>query len=72
MVTVSDGVIKDVPVASAAPPVAVAYQLIVPEDAVAFKVTVPLPQFNAAVVPVMVGIGSTTTAKVLVEKHPNV
>ena len=43
------------PVPKLAPPEAAAYQLIVPADAVAPRVTVPLTQTPAGVVPVMVG-----------------
>ena len=50
-----DGVIKLVPVPKLAPPDAAAYQLMVPADAVAPNVTVPVPQILAGVVPVMVG-----------------
>ena len=50
-----DGVIKLVPVPKLAPPDAAAYQLIVPADAVAPRVTVPLTQTPAGVVPAMVG-----------------
>ena len=48
--------VKLVPVPKDAPPVEAAYQLIVPADAVAPKLTVPVPQFAAGVVPVIVGI----------------
>ena len=51
-----EGVVKEVPVPSDAPPVAAAYQLIVPADAVAERVTVPVPQFEPGVEAVMVGI----------------
>ena len=50
------GVVKLVPVPNELPPVAAAYQLIVPADAVAPKVTVPGPQRVPGVVPVMVGL----------------
>ena len=52
----SDGVTKLVPVPKLAPPEAAAYQLIVPADAVAPRVTVPLTQTPPDVVLVMVGI----------------
>ena len=52
----SDGVVKLVPVPRLTPPVAAAYQLIVPALAVAPRVTVPVPQRLAGVVPVIVGI----------------
>ena len=48
--------VKLVPVPKDAPPVEAAYQLIVPADAVAPKLTVPVPQFDDGVVPVIVGI----------------
>ena len=51
-----DGVVKDVPVPSDTPPVDPAYQLIVPAEAVAPNVTVPCPQTEPVVVPVIVGI----------------
>ena len=50
-----DGVIKLIPVPKLEPPVAAAYQLMVPADAVAPNVTVPVPQTLPGVVPVMVG-----------------
>ncbi len=50
------GVVNDVPVPSDAPPVEAAYQLIVPAEAVAPKVTVPVPQRDAGVVDVIDGI----------------
>jgi hypothetical protein len=49
-------VVNDVPVPREVPPVATAYQLIVPAEAVAPRVTVPAPHLAAGVVPVMVGI----------------
>lgn len=45
-----DGVVKVAPVPSEEPPVAAAYQLIVPDDADAPSVTVPVPQRLAGVV----------------------
>ena len=59
-----DGVIKLVPVPKLEPPVGAAYQLIVPADAVAPNVTVPVPQTLPGVVPVIVGVVLTvaTTA----------
>ena len=56
-----DGVVNDVPVPSDTPPVDAAYQLIVPADALAPRVTVPVPQRDAGIVPVMVGITFTVT-----------
>ena len=52
-------VVKLVPVPKLTPPVAAAYQLIVPADAVAPNVTVPIPQTLPGVVPVIVGIAFT-------------
>ena len=50
------GVVNDVPVPNEEPPVAAAYQFIVPAEAVAPKVTVPVPHREPSVVPVIVGI----------------
>ncbi len=46
---------KLVPVPKLEPPVAAAYQLMVPADAVAPNVTVPVPHVLLGVVPVMIG-----------------
>jgi len=51
--------VKEGPVPKLVPPVGPAYQLIVPEEAVAPKVTVPEPQTLPGVVPVIEGIGFT-------------
>ena len=51
-----DGVEKLVPVPKEDPPVEAAYQLNVPLDAVAPKVTLPVPQPEPGVVAVTVGI----------------
>ena len=53
MVTDIDVVVKEVPVPRDDPPVNAAYQLIVPADDVAPKVTVPVPQREPPVVPVI-------------------
>jgi len=50
------GVVNDVPVPKLVPPVAAAYQLMVPALGVAPKVTVPVPQRLAPVLDVMVGV----------------
>ena len=50
------------PVAKAVPPVAVANQLIVPELAVACKVTVPFPHREAGVVDAIAGISVIVAA----------
>ena len=50
------GVVNEVPVPNDTPPVKAAYQLIVPEEAVAPKVTVPVPQRAAGIVVATVGI----------------
>ncbi len=52
------------------PPVAAAYQLIVPALAVALKFTVPAPQRLAGAVAVIVGIAVTVTAVVVDEQPP--
>jgi len=51
------GVVYEVPVPREEPPVEAAYQLIMPELAVAPNVTVPVPQRLPGVVDVMVGSG---------------
>lgn len=50
-----DGVVKVVPLPNATPPVGLANQLIVPELALAVKLSVPLPHLEAPVTPVIVG-----------------
>ena len=62
------GVVNDAPVPKLVPPVAAAYQLMVPALAVAPKVTVPAPQRLAAVLAVIVGIAFTVTALVVAEQ----
>ena len=47
------------PVPNDDPPLDAAYQLIVPADAVAAKATVPVPQREPSVVPVIVGMAFT-------------
>ena len=59
------GVTYEVPVPSDPPPVEAAYQLIVPVEAVAPRVTDPVPQRVAGVVPVMVGMTFTVTGRVV-------
>ena len=49
------GVVKDVPVTSEVPPVATAYQLMVPALDAAPRTTVPVPQRDPGVVPVIDG-----------------
>ena len=61
------GVVKEVPVPKDEPPEAAAYQLMVPAEAVAPKVTVPAPQRDAGVVPVMVGIALTVATTSVLE-----
>ena len=68
-----DGVVNDVPVPRLVPPVAAAYQFIVPAEAVAPRVTVPVPHVLPGVVPVIVGIGlivATTAVLVAVVQPP--
>ncbi len=67
MVAESDGVVNEIPVPSEAPPVAAAYQLIVPAEAVAPRVTVPDPQTEPGVEPVIVGIGLTVARTDILE-----
>ena len=55
------GVVNDVPVPRDDPPDEAAYQFIVPAEAEAPSVTVPVPHLEAGVVPVMVGIAFTVT-----------
>ena len=55
------GVVKLIPVPSETPPVAAAYQLIIPALAVAPRATVPVPHLDPGVVPVIVGIAFTVT-----------
>ena len=59
------GVVNDVPVPNETPPVAAAYQLIVPALAVAPNTTVPVPQRLAGVVPVIVGATAFTVNAVV-------
>jgi hypothetical protein len=67
-----DGVVKDVPVPNEDPPDDAAYQLIVPAEAVAPRITVPVPQRDAEVVPVIVGIVLTVAVTGVLEAvvHP--
>ena len=67
-----EGVVKDVPVPSDAPPVDAAYQLIVPAEAVAPSVTVPVAQRLAGVFAVMVGMALIVATTVVLEAvvHP--
>ena len=60
------------PVANDEPPVEAAYQLIVPAEAVAPKETVPVPQREPSVVPVIVGIALMVAVTVVLEVvvHP--
>jgi hypothetical protein len=65
------GVVKLVPVPNEEPPVDAAYQFNVPALAVAPSVTVPVPQREAGVVAVMVGVVLTVaTTAVLAEVQP--
>lgn len=60
------GVVYEVPVAKAVPPVDAAHQLIVPALAVAERASVPEPQTDAGVVPVIVGNAVTVIVPVAV------
>ena len=55
------------PAPSEVPPAAAAYQLMVPADAVAPRITVPGPQRAPGVVPVMVGTGLTVTSETVAD-----
>lgn len=59
------GVVKLVPVPNALPPVDAANHDMVPAEAVAPKVTVPVPILDPGVVPVMVGKALTVAFAVL-------
>ena len=67
-----EGEVYVAPVPSNAPPVEAAYQLIVPAEVIAARLTVPVPQRLAGVVPEMAGIVLTvaTTAVREVVVHP--
>jgi hypothetical protein len=66
------GVVKLVPVPKEAPPVEVAYQLMVPAAVVACKVTVPDTHTEAPVVLAIVGIAFivATTAVLVADTQP--
>jgi hypothetical protein len=53
------GVVNVFPLAIEVPPVALLYQVIVPEEAVACNVTVPLPHLTAGMTPVTAGVAVT-------------
>ena len=71
MVVDTDG-LNVLPVAIEVPPEAVVYQRTDPADAVAERVTVPDPQTDPGVVPVIVGKGSTVarTGVLVPTAHP--
>ena len=56
-----EGVVKLVPVPMLEPPVGFAYQLIVPAEAVAPRITVPVPHILPGVVPIIVGTAFTVS-----------
>ena len=56
MVVASDGVLKVAPDPRLEPPVDAEYQLMVPPEAVAESATEEVPQADAGVVPVIVGM----------------
>ena len=66
------GVVKFVPVPTGELPITAVYQLIVPADAMAPKVTVPKPHRAPGVVAVIVGVVFTVavTAVLPVAVHP--
>ncbi len=51
-----EGVVKLLPVPNDDPPVEAAYQFMVPAEAVAPKLTVPVPHLDTGVEPVIVGM----------------
>ena len=59
--------VNDVPVPSDAPPVAAAYQLMVPADAVAPRVTVPVPHVEPGVTSVIVGMAFTVAVTAVLD-----
>lgn len=63
-------VVKLVPVPKELPNVDAEYQLMVPADALAPNVTVPVPHLEPIVVPVIVGIVFTVTANVRAVPSP--
>jgi hypothetical protein len=68
-----DGVVNVVPLPKATPPVGLANQLIVPELALADKLSVPEPHREALVTPVIVGavlIVATTNVRVALVHEP--
>jgi hypothetical protein len=62
--------VKEVPVPRELPPEAAANQLIVPAEAAAPRVTVPVPQRAAGVVPVIDGVVLTVTVVEAVPVQP--
>ena len=61
------GVVKVVPVPKLAPPVAAAYQLIVPAEAVAPRTTVPVPHLDPGAVLIIVGIVLTVASTAVLD-----
>ena len=59
--------VNDVPVPRDAPPVAAAYQLMVPAEAVAPRVTVPVPQVDPGVVVAIVGMAFTVAVTAVLD-----
>jgi len=66
------GVVNDVPVPNDVPPEEAVYQLMVPAEAVAPKVMVPVPHRLLGVVPVIVGITYTVAITAVLDPvvHP--
>ena len=67
VVDVIDGVVNEPPVLSAVPPVAAGYQLTVPISDEAARSTVPVPQRDAGVVPVIDGIVFTVAVTAVLD-----
>jgi hypothetical protein len=69
MVDDNTGVVNDVPVPAKFPPVNESYQFTVPVEAIAPKLTVPVPHTDPGVVPVIVGMVDTITTLLQIELH---
>ena len=61
------GVVKELPVPSAVPPLEAANQLMVPAEAAAPRLTVPAPQLEPGVVDVMLGTAFTVAETAVLE-----
>jgi hypothetical protein len=68
VVVVITGVVKFIPDPRITPPASDEYQLMIPPEDEAPKVTVPLPHILAGVVPVIAGIEFTVTVTIVLEE----